>query len=277
MDYLNIFVRGNRLAKKMIWKNRYFRDLGDIYSRRISFSEKIRDILSTEVKKSNFKEWSDFPKKIAREHYGIEFPHETPSLALQEVFMANIYFSFPEFIPEKGETVVDAGSQYGDYSLLCSKVYGAGKVISFEPLEHIYDAFVRAVQMNSVNNIEIHNAAVSSSDSTVEIHNFDGQMGSKFGNSPTKAVKSVKLDSVVSGQVDILKIDVEGFEIDALEGARRIIKENHPKIIIEVHSRDLKRKTLNLLEEYEYIVIHEGRKAYSTSGHIDMIQNLYLY
>ena len=170
--------------------------------------------------------------------------------------------------------VYDVGAQYGDFSLMCSKIFSVGKVISFEPLTDIFDLFNETVKINSLDNIEVNNAAVCSADGEIRIFR-NRDMAAKAGVD-SHIIKSVKLDSVCNEKVDLLKIDVEGWEMDVLEGATGLISEYHPKIIIETHSLMLKNEVIAFLELFGYKVVHEGRTLYSEAADMDFVQNLYL-
>ena len=77
-------------------------------------------------------------KYYAKQRYNLEF---TENSNVNEVFVDNIYSIYNDFIPKKNQTVIDIGAQYGDYAILCSKVYKA-KVYTFEPLpENFKDSF----------------------------------------------------------------------------------------------------------------------------------------
>ena len=54
----------------------------------------------------------------------------------------------------------------------------------------------------------------------------------------------------------IIKIDIEGDEMKALAGSRKILKKYHPKIILETHSKELKKECLDFLFKLKYAVKH---------------------
>lgn len=87
------------------------------------------------------------------------------------------------------------------------------------------------------------------------------------------SVDFCRLDDMDFNKVNWIKIDVEGFELKVLEGAKDMLKRFHPKLIIENHSKvdhikpymkryDIWAQILDLLQSFAYIVEevpHEGR------------------
>jgi hypothetical protein len=65
-----------------------------------------------------------------------------------------------------------------------------------------------------------------------------------------------KLDSIISRlqvrRVDLIKIDVEGAELDVLRGSQRILKDYHPKIICECLSKKSEKEIRKLLKKFKY-------------------------
>ncbi len=96
-----------------------------------------------------------------------------------------------------------------------------------------------------------------------ETISFSGEMANNTGEGDKVKVTFKMLDSY-NLKPTILKIDVEGFEMDVLEGGKETIKKYKPKIIIETHSSDLEKQVKDFLEKLDYKVKHEGRVAYNS-------------
>ena len=67
------------------------------------------------------------------------------------------------------------------------------------------------------------------------------------------AVKTAPLDELIAGTVDFIKIDVEGMELEVLDGAARVIAASRPKIMIEVFRSQIPRFDA-WLRQYRYVV-----------------------
>ena len=94
--------------------------------------------------------------------------------------------------------------------------------------------------------------------------------GGKAQRTRLKTLDSYRL------KLTILKIDVEGFEMDVLRGAIKTIKRYHPKIIIETHTYKLREEALRFLGSIGYKVKHYGRSVTPKTGEFDVVQNLFL-
>ena len=156
--------------------------------------------------------------------------------------------------------MVDIGAQYGDYAILLSKVYKA-TVYTFEPLPENFKEIIENIKLNGLNErqIQAFNVALGNKDKT-EVLSYSGEMANNIGEGKRIEVEFRTLDSYKI-KPDIMKIDVEGFELDVLEGGVETIKKYHPKIIIETHSKEWERRTKEFLSRFDYRLKHEGRSV----------------
>lgn len=226
----------------------------------------VRDILDREYRKESFGRWCEYPRIIA-ENEGFHFAEETPHGNLREIFVEGIY-NVPGFIPKSGDTVIDIGASYGDTAVWYSKKFGA-KVIAFEPLRDVYEILLKNVGMNGVD-IKSYSIALGNR-SEVRMER-SGDMMIMGG---AEKIETRNLDSFDLKGVDLLKIDVEGFERQVLEGSRKTIDKFRPKIIIEVHSRRLKRESDVFLRTLGYRLVFSGSERKRVSRNMDLVQNLF--
>ena len=170
--------------------------------------------------------------------------------------------------------MVDLGAQYGDYAILCSKVYKT-KVYTFEPLPENFKEITENIKLNELNErqIQAFNVALGNKDKT-EMLSYSGEMANNIGEGKKIEVDFRTLDSYKI-KPNLIKIDVEGFELDVLEGAVETIKDYHPKIIIETHSKELEKRTKEFLSKFDYRLKHEGRSVYNVNGKFDKVTNLF--
>jgi FkbM family methyltransferase len=168
----------------------------------------------------------------------------------------------------KGDTFVDVGAYIGLYSIAVGlRLRGVGHVIAFEPDERSFRLLGEHVRLNGLQGcVEMHQVAVS--DRTGKSYFFsNGTSEARIVSAPredTTLIPSITLDEAVAGRrVDVLKIDVEGYEESVLRGASRLLStpEHRPRaIFIEVHPdawstvKTTSVSLLKLLEEAGYLV-----------------------
>lgn len=158
---------------------------------------------------------------------------------------------------QDGKVIYDLGANVGFYTLLSSVIVGSkGKVIAFEPLPRNLEYLRQHMIINRVDNVTIKDAAVSD---TTGLITFDigphSSMG-KIAENGTLKVKTVVLDTLVDkGEIpppDYMKIDIEGAEFLALQGARRMLEKYHPTIFLATHGKEVHQKCLEFLTSLGY-------------------------
>lgn len=133
--------------------------------------------------------------------------------------------------------VVDIGANIGLTSGIFSQY--ASRVHAFEPSPKVFPLLKANVKFNQLRNVTVHKLAVGATTGTVH---FAG--GSAFGymtsDEKSPVVKLDTLDNLVAKlkltRLDLLKIDVEGYEHDVLAGARETIKRFKPTIYMELNA-----------------------------------------
>jgi FkbM family methyltransferase len=147
-----------------------------------------------------------------------------------------------------GMVFFDIGAHVGQYSLLASpKVGPNGSVVAFEPHPALFPMLARNVRRNRCANIVANNVAVSHTDgaSTLCLASADN-IGATSLRAPENdtgervTVPTIALDMYVRtrgiSRVDVMKLDIEGAELDALRGGERVLIDNPDvRIIFETY------------------------------------------
>jgi len=181
-------------------------------------------------------------KVVKRKRFGkfIFWLRKGDLLLLKEVFLDKDYFLLESFLPELNNIVLDLGAGIGDYTLFSSiRVSKRGKVISVEADLQTFELLKKNVKENNLKNVIPLNMFVSSE----REHSIDF------------IVEKLRLR-----KVDLIKMDIEGEEYNALKGAIKTIRKFKPKIIIEIHSKNLREKILEFLKNYGYDLVFEKEK-----------------
>jgi FkbM family methyltransferase len=158
-----------------------------------------------------------------------------------------------------GMIFCDVGANAGFFSLLGAAIVGSkGAVISFEPHPETANQLRQQMAVNGCNNVEIIEAAVCDkvgnaefSDDTVAVMASLTQIG---GGRRTITVKTETLDSAfrLRPAPDLIKIDVEGAEIDALRGGEQLIHRKKPVLLVEIHSPELAMEYDAVMKRFNY-------------------------
>ena len=180
-----------------------------------------------------------------------------------------IYLEGERFVAERplvrelaraGYTVVDVGANIGYYTLLFESVIGpSGRIIAFEPEPDNLVELRANVNRNGLNNVTIHPYAVGSCGGTVSFAR--GINGGVRENEESVAgdavqVPMVTLDDALTGPVDLIKVDVEGYEEEVLLGAVKTLQACRPALFVEIHPRLMTSgrsvdRVINLLVGYD--------------------------
>ena len=141
---------------------------------------------------------------------------------------------------KEGDVVVDAGAKIGYYTVLLSRAVGpTGKVYAFEPGKECFDILSRNVAENKCANVVLVNKALSGKDGEIKFYVNEKDKASSSMLEETKhlgtevIVECTTLDNVVAEDVDFMKMDVEGAELDCLIGAKSLLK-TCKQMVIEV-------------------------------------------
>lgn len=144
---------------------------------------------------------------------------------------------------EPDDLVCDIGANKGSYLYWMSR--WAGRVVAFEPQAELVDYLGQACRALNLHNVTVERAGVASQTGTMELYvpspNSPEASLVRHGNIPSVPVSVVTLDDYFSAspRVSLLKIDVEGAELDVLRGAERILRQDRPTLIFECEQRHL--------------------------------------
>ena len=150
----------------------------------------------------------------------------------------------------------DFGANVGFYTLLFSMY--ADAVYSFEPFPRNLHYLVKLIEVNKLDNVHVIPAAVSSCSKISFFSKGENAALGRLNDKGTIPVLSITCDQFTeeTGIIpDMIKIDVEGSELDLLHGAVKTLKKHHPSIILSIHGKELRRDCINFLRETGYTAI----------------------
>ncbi len=174
--------------------------------------------------------------------------HDGPSFLItyKEIFIDGIY----EFIPSgTANKIIDCGANMGLSVVYFALKYPNHQIIAFEPEKGIFDILKENVENFELKNVELLQKAVWVNSENLEFFS-DGGMGGRVNNqylnqAPT-IIEAVPLLNYLIEEVDLLKIDIEGAEVEVLKYCGVGLKKAK-KIFFEYHNDANKNQTLHEL------------------------------
>lgn len=156
-----------------------------------------------------------------------------------------------------GGVVFDVGANAGFFTLLASRLAGEhGSVVAFEPFSGAVGYLRRHVELNDARNVTVIEAAVSDRPGTSHFAAGADMSTGRLTEAGDVAVSVVSLDDLCGrGEIpkpNLLKIDVEGEELNVLRGAATILAETKPTIVLETHGYDIHTACSTLLSSLGY-------------------------
>jgi len=158
---------------------------------------------------------------------------------------------------------IDIGANVGLWS--CDLVKQFEKVIAFEPVAEFRECFKKNV---TGNNYVIEPVALGRTESLIEMNIVQGNTGHSHIDPTSVGKGSIPLktlDSYHYENIDLIKIDVEGFEEEILAGAMQTILINKPVIVVEQQKHEYKdamidKPSIKILESWGYRVVDQHKK-----------------
>ena len=191
------------------------------------------------------------------------------------------------YLEKKKGLVIDIGANIGTYSIPLAKLFKKIKFKTFEIQKTVHNILNKNIKLNKLKNLNTFNVGLSDKKKSffdiVPDYKKDKNIGTfsidkltrsdnyKVLNSSNKQLLNIdKLDNYNFKSIILIKIDVEGHELETLKGSKNtLIKNNRPLIIFEAWKREsLKKKnkkTFQFLKKlgYKILVINNNCMAFS--------------
>jgi FkbM family methyltransferase len=190
------------------------------------------------------------------EYQGLTFYNAINDTGIETSIITNNTYE-PEVIKEiksilnNGSTFIDGGANIGFFSLIASKIVGpTGAVIAFEPTPSTLNYLKKNITTNKIKNIIVVDKGLSSSEKQLPFllskdnpeANFIVSKEDENLQNKDKIIKisTISIDKFCSenniNKIDLIKLDIEGQELEAIKGAREILTINeNVKIIFELN------------------------------------------
>jgi FkbM family methyltransferase len=175
---------------------------------------------------------------------------------------------------QQSKVILDIGANVGIYSILCSKINSAASIYAFEPNKINADRFRKNVAINELGNVKLIEKAVGDvrkhikltvpandtiSDTSSALEGFSERTYSGSIKWKQVEVEQITIDDFVAAEhlprIDLIKIDVEGYEMMVFEGALECISKYHPIIQCEIFVEESRAEYFKRFsKEYSYTI-----------------------
>ena len=154
--------------------------------------------------------------------------------------------------------IIDGGANQGIYSMAFACVSKKNKIFAIEPFKYCHKIINYNKKINKFNNIKIINKVLSNKLSYNKL-DYSNNVGTSsivynWGRKKVLNIKSITIDVIKKKyklkKIDIIKLDIEGAEVLALQGALKTIKKYKPKIIMECNRIQFKK--CSFLKKFGY-------------------------
>ncbi len=194
------------------------------------------------------------PKTTKVKNYDITyFCEEELKILKKEIFSNEIY---KIYLKKNNPLIFDIGSHIGLSILYFKILYPNSRIIAFEPNPNVFPLLEENISLNNVPNVELYNFALGKKECNRDLYIDSTGIGAFSTSSFTKnawngkqktipiQVQVKQLSKYIQKEVDLLKIDIEGAELEVLEELKCNDKLKFIKnIIIEYHP--MKKNNLN--------------------------------
>ncbi len=177
---------------------------------------------------------------------------------------------------DKDSVVLDIGANIGNHTLYWSKILKVKKVYAFEPVTNTYEILKKNIELNSItsNNVSINNIGLGDEKIRASIVDKNYYFGlTNIGGTSIKqdndgdfnvtTLDDFMKENFKDDKIDLIKIDVEGYEYKVLVGAKETLKKYSPVIILECYD-DHFEEVNSLLNDYGY----ERIKVWPNFNHV---------
>ena len=182
---------------------------------------------------------------------------------VKSIFMD--YWEPDLFLNNKDDVLVDCGAFTGDSIYNYVNMYGIGykKIYAYEISPNTCIKLQENIDKAKLPNVVVKQKGVGKEPGEFYINDNTDTSANKIGNNGEVKVEVVRIDDDIEDKITFIKMDIEGAEYDALKGAEKTIRNNHPKLAICVYHgyEDIYRIPFMINEmnpNYKFYLRHNG-------------------
>jgi FkbM family methyltransferase len=226
------------------------------------------------------KRYEEFRRNIrkVKDYYVLKFFGREYRLPINEFEMPVFFHKLGiEYLPQKvvdkleGKDFIDGGAYIGDSAIVLQE-YNPRRIYAFEPLSENYDLLLETIKLNNLSQIVVpikkalglrkeskHIVSLKSGSFISDI--FDQDVG--------QTIEVISIDEFVNEkdlEIGLIKLDVEGYELDTILGAEKTIKRFKPIMVVSLYHRgqdffEIPKIIKNFIPEYRFQFLNLNAKA----------------
>lgn len=157
---------------------------------------------------------------------------------------------------KEGDVVYDVGGHVGYYTLLGSMLVGdSGHVVCFEPAPVNLHYLCRHLALNACSNVTVMETCVADRSGECRFRTA-GTVSGSIEEDGDLTTRMVSLDDLLAAgaipEPDCIKMDIEGAEYMALQGAQSLIASARPTIFLSIHGDEVREECFEFLRAHNY-------------------------
>lgn len=185
-----------------------------------------------------------------------------PSYHSHPIFRGKATEELTKLITTNSPTIIDGGAHKGETTAEFKRAFSDPKIIAFEPQPLLAEKIQKEYENDD--GVEVYNTAIGAEKKAKKLYKIGKYSGRsslftpKYSNHGADDVEKridvqmQKLDDCISEKVDILKLDLQGYELNALKGANNVLK-NTDVILTEVQFKDLYENASTFCDIHKYL------------------------
>ena len=184
--------------------------------------------------------------------------------------LSNI-FAIVDMLPNDA-VIIDGGANIGFFTIpVAQRVLDSDvRIISFEPQRQLFNALSGSLALNDLSHVYLHNLGLGAEIGQAQLPLIDYSVVQDFGTVQlantdlteqaymrSRLVDVITIDSMCLPRLDFLKLDVEGYEVPALQGGLNTFKQHRPWMWVEyfITGTDKIKAALATVVDYEFYIV----------------------
>jgi FkbM family methyltransferase len=185
-------------------------------------------------------------------------------------------------IVHPGDVAIEVGANIGSLTVPLARLVGSsGRIIAFEPQRSVFQTLCANIALNSLDNVECHWKAVGSAAGEIVVPVLDPSQTTNFGGlglgeyQRGERVPVATIDSLELPRCALLKVDVEGMELEVFRGAKRTLDRCQPVLYFENDRQEKSSALLAFLLECGYRLFWHLPRMFSAGNYYGNAENVF--